>query len=395
MIKKGIILELHDKKAVVMNTKGQFDEINATPSMEVGDEIQYGDNSQMKVIATLCMLLVMFSSVFGFNFLANQRTPVSYVAVDINPGVEFTVNIYNEVISVSPTNQDGELVLAGLDYKGQKIEDATRNFIDEVTKMGYIDPQKEDNAVMITVVNDNEVKAVQLQESLYTAVNEFFVDNHILGVILGEETNEVLRTEAQKEGVSAGKLRLIKQAVKADPTLTQEVAVNMPVKELNKVIEAKEAPALEKSEDELLAEKESAIMSVMMSRSMLPMTTDGEDVDFNEKLNDYQNQKKDEAANNAWEEVNKDLETTPSDTQEATESDATTSDAATESDATESDASSSDAKAAVDENKQAETKSLTKNEEAAQTEQVDETEKTENIDVQPDGETDGEAEVEE
>lgn len=345
MIKKGIIMEIHDKKAIVMSTKGQFDEINATPSMEVGNEIQYGDDSKLKIAATLCMLFIMFGSVFGFNFLANQRTPVSYVAVDVNPGVEFTVNIYDEVISVSATNRDGELVLAGLDYKGQKIEDATRNFIDEVTKMGYIDKNKDDNAVMITVVNDNEVKALNLQERLYAKINEFFIDNHILGVVLGEETNEVLRLEAQSKGLSAGKLRLIKQAVKADPSLTQEAAANMAVKDLNKVIESKEVPAPVKSSEELLAEKDATIQTVMMYRSAMPMMATQNDVDFNEQLNDYQNQKKDEVTN-AWDEINKELDATPSDTApNATPSDATPSDG-TASDASATDATPNDASAA-------------------------------------------------
>lgn len=344
MIKKGIIMEIHDKKAIVMSTKGQFDEINATPSMEVGNEIQYGDDSKLKIAATLCMLFVMFGSVFGFNFLANQRTPVSYVAVDVNPGIEFTVNIYDEVISVSATNRDGELVLAGLDYKGQKIEDATRNFIDEVTKMGYIDKNKEDNAVMITVVNDNEVKALNLQERLYAKINEFFIDNHILGVVLGEETNEVLRLEAQSKGLSAGKLRLIKQAVKADPSLTQEAAANMAVKDLNKVIESKEIPAPEKSAEELLAEKDATIQTVMMYRSAMPMMASQDDADFNEQLNDYQSQKKDEVTN-AWDEINKELDATPSDTEPATPSDATPSDG-TASDASATDATANDASAA-------------------------------------------------
>lgn len=353
MIKKGIIMEIHDKKAIVMSTKGQFDEINATPSMEVGNEIQYGDDSKLKIVATLCMLFIMFGSVFGFNFLANQRIPVSYVAVDVNPGVEFTVNIYDEVISVSATNRDGELVLAGLDYKGQKIEDATRNFIDEVTKMGYIDKNKDDNAVMITVVNDNEVKALNLQERLYAKINEFFVENHILGVVLGEETNEVLRLEAQSKGLSAGKLRLIKQAVKADPSLTQEAAANMAVKDLNNVIKSKETPAPVKSSEELLAEKDATIQTVMMYRSAMPMMATQNDADFNVQLNDYQNQKKDEVTN-AWDEINKELDATPSDTvpNVATPSDATPSDGtatdASATDATPNDASAADSKLKTD-----------------------------------------------
>lgn len=310
MIKKGIIMDIQNHKAVIMNSQGTFDEITATTSMRVGEEIKYGDQSTTKVLATLCMLFVMVGSIFGFNLMSENKAPVSYVAVDINPGVEFTLNIYNRIISASATNKDGELLLAGLDYKGQNIDEAVNDFINEAYKLGYIDKNKDDNAVLITVVNDNEVTAVSLQDTLYASVNQYFSDNHILGVVLGEETNEVLRLEAQKEGLSAGKLRLVKQAVKADPNLTQEDAVSMPVKELNKVIEAQSTPVETSVEEVLIEEKEQTIMSVSkfrMRSDLAPMMASSDDVSFKEKLDDFQNEAKDKDLSAKWDEVNKEL----------------------------------------------------------------------------------------
>ena len=87
-------------------------------------------------------------------------------------------------------------------------------------------------------------------------------------------------------------------------------------------------------------------MTVMMYRRSMPVATSG-DADFNDQLNDYQNQKKDEATN-AWDTINKELGSTPSDAtgSDATPSDTTPSDAennhATPSDATPTDASASD-----------------------------------------------------
>ena len=307
MIKKGIIMDIRDKKAIVMNNKGAYDEINATSSMRVGNEIEYGDNSTSKIVATMCMIFVMIGSVFGFNQLSQSQSPISYVAVDINPGVEFTLNAKDEIISVSATNKDGELLLAGLDYKGEAIDVAVNDFVNEAYKLGYIDENKADNAVMITVVNDEEEMAIKLQNTLYASVNQYFNDNQILGVVLGEETNEVLRLEAQSEGLSAGKLRLIKQAVKADPNLSKEEAASMPVKDLNKVIESQDTTQTMSNQESLLEEKELTMMNVSMFR-MRSVETDENEVPFKEKLDEYQNQTLDKDLSSKWEEVNKNLD---------------------------------------------------------------------------------------
>lgn len=304
MIKKGIIMEVHQDKAIVLNASGQFDEINATSSMNVGDEIEYGNDPSGKILATLCSIFLVFGSIFGFNFIYKDNAAVSYVAVDINPGVEFTVNSKDRVISASPTNADGELVLSGLDYSGQNVQEAISSYIDEACKLGYIDEQRDDNAIMITVVNDDEYKATQLQNVLYANINQYFLENHILGVILGEETNEVLRAEAMKEGLSAGKLRLVKQAVKANPELTQEAAAAMPVRELNKVIE-NNAEVSGKSVEELVEQKETAILNVAMFRSARMMEEPVEN--FETVLSDYQSQKTEEDFAGVWDSVNQEL----------------------------------------------------------------------------------------
>ena len=221
MSKKGCIVQIEHQRAIVMNTKGQFEEIAATSSMQVGQTICYGDSNAGKLIATLCLVLVMLSSVFMMDFVKTDHVPVSYVAVDINPGVEFTLNKKDEIISAMATNADGELVLAGMDLNDLTIQEAIESFVDEAYKLGYLDDERSDNAVLITIVNDDVDKANSLSEVLYSHINSYFLENQILGVVLGEETNEILRNEAMAYGLSAGKMRLIKQAVKVDPDLDE------------------------------------------------------------------------------------------------------------------------------------------------------------------------------
>lgn len=299
-MKKGIIIEVHKDKAIIMNEKGQFDEINATSGMYVGREIEYGDSSAMKVVATLCMLFAMIGGIFGFNYHINQTTPVSYVAVDINPGVEFTLNVYDRIISASPTNEDGKLVLAGIDYKGEDIDTAVENFVSEATQLGYIDQGKDDNAVLITVVNDDEGKAYVLQDRLVAKVNDFFIEEEILGIVLTEESNRVLKNEADSHGLSAGKYRLAQQAVKEDENLTLEEASQKPVKELNKIINE----TTKSVESELIEEKQNVMDSVAKMRE----TREGEDTSigayaFGGVLAEYQNQIDEEKKQQIWDEV--------------------------------------------------------------------------------------------
>ena len=303
MSKKGCIVQIEHQRAIVMNTKGQFEEIAATSSMQIGQTICYGDSNAGKLIATLCLVLVMLSSVFMMDFVKTDHVPVSYVAVDINPGVEFTLNKKDEIISAMATNADGELVLAGMDLNDLTIQEAIESFVDEAYKLGYLDDERSDNAVLITIVNDDVDKANSLSEVLYSHINSYFLENQILGVVLGEETNEILRNEAMAYGLSAGKMRLIKQAVKVDPDLDETQAASMPVKDLNKVITENATSASTLSEEELLNEKENVIETVSMFRCARGFSEDG-DVNFDEKLNDYQNNV-DQGA--AWDEVNKEI----------------------------------------------------------------------------------------
>ncbi len=301
-MRKGIIMEIHHDKAIVMNERGQFDEIKATSGMYVGREIEYGDQSAMKVVTTLCLLLVMIGGIFGFNYHVNQTTPVSYVAVDINPGVEFTLNVYDRIISAAPTNEDGRLVLAGIDYKGEDIDTAVESFVNEATQLGFIDQEKSDNAVLITVVNDDDAKAAILQDVLVAKVNDFFIEEQILGIVLTEESNMVMKNEASSHGLSAGKYRLVQQAVKEDENLTAEEASQMPVKELNKIINSSNTEQTQS--DELLETKQNVLDSVAQMRQTREVSEEPlEAAAFGGVLAEYQSQVDEETKQKIWNEV--------------------------------------------------------------------------------------------
>ena len=51
-------------------------------------------------------------------------TPYTYVSLDVNPSIEYSVNRFDRVLSVSAVNGDGTEILKNLDLKNKTIDEA-------------------------------------------------------------------------------------------------------------------------------------------------------------------------------------------------------------------------------------------------------------------------------
>jgi len=166
-----------------------------------------------------------------------------YVSVDINPSIEFVVNEDDIVESWVFHNEDAAVLCADLDFEGMNIDDAIELFVTEATAAGYVDPEGEDNAVLITVITDDEEteEAVQLRqrisERIRQRLNTHFAKNYINALVITEDfTQEDLVLEANELGVSPGKLKLTYAALLSDETLVKEDVLDMPVKDILAII---------------------------------------------------------------------------------------------------------------------------------------------------------------
>lgn len=302
-------MEVNREKAIVMNQRGQFDEIDATPSMKVGNEIEYGENNTMKVVSALCMVLITITSLFGFQIYGNHHTPVSFVSLEINPteqeytSVEFTLNAYDQIISAVPNSEAATLVLAGNKYKGLNIEEAFSVFLQEANELGYVDGFGRDVAVLISVAMDDDNAGIFLENKLMDHVNQFFMDEKILGVVLNDESNYVLKNEAENEGMSVSKYRLVNQ-VANQGNVTKEEAAAMSIKDLNKIVENK-AVVTDKTEEMLIQEKEQVKEQVAKAREAEPSVASNEN--FGGVLAEYQNNMSEVELEKIFEAVNESL----------------------------------------------------------------------------------------
>lgn len=193
----------------------------------------------ISIIAGACVLALIIGIAAIVVNNNKDKEQVSYVAVDINPSVEFLVDKDGKVVTVIPENEDAQILLAGEELEGLTFEAAIDKVGTLAVKCGYL--KNDNNQVTITVSG-----SVELSASLYdVAKNAIETAGKAVGAVVTEGTNYLLEREVAylksnnqgKEGydtLTAGKLRLIKTAMLADRTLTMDDAVKMSEEDLVK-----------------------------------------------------------------------------------------------------------------------------------------------------------------
>ena len=193
----------------------------------------------ISIIAGACVLALVIGIAAIVVNKNKDKDQVSYVAVDINPSVEFLVDKDGKVVTVIPENEDAQILLAGEELEGLTIEAAIDKVCTLAVKCGSL--KNDNNQVTITVSG-----SVELSASLYdVAKNAIETAGKAVGAVVTEGTNYLLEREVAylksnnqgKEGydtLTAGKLRLIKTAMLADRTLTMDDAVKMSEEDLVK-----------------------------------------------------------------------------------------------------------------------------------------------------------------
>lgn len=120
------------------------------------------------LIKLLCYA-VFFTAIFGISAYGGYLyiTPSSYISLNSNPSVGYSVNNYNRVIKVE--TDETKLTLDHLKLTHMDITDAIELTIEELKNSGNF-PDNENTNLIISVSNKDEDKAYSLAEKLN---NEF------------------------------------------------------------------------------------------------------------------------------------------------------------------------------------------------------------------------------
>lgn len=245
---KGVIMELRNRKAVVLTPDGEFKNIRLAKDHHhaVGQEIRLDaviagkrDFSPFKNIRTIpafsygaafivfCLILTNF-----FFFQSPNHAVAAYVSFDINPSIEVSVDEDLNVIKVLAMNEDAKVLVPNIeDYYGKNIDEFANDFFEKVKASGYL--KEYDEILVVTTVKDDSTES-DLQEDIEQSINEAkeaTISEDEVEVVVQATTVEK-HEEAKENGFSTGKYITYLDAKNSGSDITMDEAKKMPLEQL-------------------------------------------------------------------------------------------------------------------------------------------------------------------
>ena len=155
-------------------------------------------------LAVAAALVVMCCGAFGISSWRGANAVDSVVMLDVNPSLSMTVSSKERVLSVTPFNQDAEVILGDMDLTGTDLDVAVNALIGSMLQNGYLSDIQ--NAILVSVENQDAAKSAQLQQHLTDTINSVFQGGSLEGAVLSQTVTESadLNALAQQYGISGG-----------------------------------------------------------------------------------------------------------------------------------------------------------------------------------------------
>ena len=134
---KAVIVDLNGNDAVALRDDGQFEKIknkNYTIGQELTIQSQVIRFPKQAAIAASAAVVIAACGGMGSYTWSN---PISYVSLDINPSIAYSLNEFNRVIAVNGMNDEGVAIVDAIGdslKKNVKVIDAMEEKLDEAIK---------------------------------------------------------------------------------------------------------------------------------------------------------------------------------------------------------------------------------------------------------------------
>jgi len=117
---KSVVIEIHDKYVISLSDDGVFTKVK-NQNYNLGEVLIMKKNNIKKLSKKAIISIASAAAVVALGTVSAFAyfTPVSYVSLDINPSIEYSVNMFDRVIDATGVNDDGTELLDGVDLTGQ------------------------------------------------------------------------------------------------------------------------------------------------------------------------------------------------------------------------------------------------------------------------------------
>lgn len=193
--------------------------------------------NMIPAIAAMAAVLVLVCAAALGRFAGPRSVaPASAViTLDVNPSVSLTVDGDERVVEAAALNDDGSVVLEGMDLTGAELNVAVNAIIGSMLQHGYLDLDNFENAILVSVESGDQSLADQLRQQVSEAVSSAFRRDKLSdGLILAQtvSADDNLTALAAEYGISQGKAALIQDIIAQDGTLSFQSLAPLTINEI-------------------------------------------------------------------------------------------------------------------------------------------------------------------
>lgn len=170
-----------------------------------------------------CFVLIIIG-VFG-SWL--YFTPTAFVAIDVNPSIELSVNRFDYVISERGINDDGTSLLNDVSMVGEPYSSAIANLI---TSSAFAPYATEESYVEVNISCDDQTQTQNLVAASTTSLDA------LPGEGVCYIANDTEWNVAHLDGIGLGRYRAIQELLSLDPSLSFEDCNQMSMGEIRSFI---------------------------------------------------------------------------------------------------------------------------------------------------------------
>lgn len=243
----GVIYDIKNDKAVILTRNSNFVMVRKREDMFLGQQVTFDDKEiyrPKKSIYRFVTVSASIAAVFVLMFIFSRFEPVGanvfgYIALDINPSMEFCIDKDYMVLKAVALNDEAVKIIDDVEVKNKTIESVIIEIIKQSKNSGYIKTgEKTDVLISATLIDkdknkttDYEAEKAKLDKLLAEIKKDIYGhDSSIVGRMLRVTSME--REAAQKYDVSMGKYYLFLKAKDQGIDISINELSNMKVSEL-------------------------------------------------------------------------------------------------------------------------------------------------------------------
>ncbi|HEY9059506.1 MAG TPA: hypothetical protein VIO64_03230 [Pseudobacteroides sp.] len=276
---KGIVLEIDEKGAILINNEGNYIRIRNKKELIPGVLVEYSEsdviNTDKKQLFSFLRenskLVYAFGSAAVFIFIVALFAIISrqavnetfaYIDVDINPSIELKINKDSSIIGVKTLNKDGEELCQNIDFIGKKAENGVMDIINKSAELGYFQDKTKLVLVAGALMVDEKISSDKYQKlniemgSLIEKIKDRIKKEKKELQLVAFHTSPIKLKEAHQNNMSLGRYSIYANADNQGIKLALEDAKSLKISELFNLLPTKDYTYFEEEQRQAAIDSE-------------------------------------------------------------------------------------------------------------------------------------------